>query len=114
LAAVIVLLHSMVPHHHHEIGQDLTCTELSHESENWLSILSDFFDLDLGVEHLDFFSVNLNVLFFFFVLLPSIGVFFFVFILQKFSKQVFIHWLLIPLNIRHLKAHILRGPPSMA
>ena len=55
LAVLIILLHSVVPHHHHSEAVSATsCTLVNSESdENLLDLLGEIFHTDLGDDHLE-------------------------------------------------------------
>jgi len=57
LAWALFLLHSWVPHHHHDADNQAVCVE-GEESEDILGLLSFIFHEDLGEHHLEHVSVD--------------------------------------------------------
>lgn len=73
MAVLIVLLHSIVPHHHHnraEQASQCNLTEPANET-GLINLLGDLFHVDLGADHLENLTQVVNST----VLIPVLEVF---------------------------------------
>lgn len=110
LATILLMLHSVLPHQHHdELSQEEHLAQ-NEEARTWLDYLKLAFHTDLGDSHLEEFETqNYSQLVLFFswdVITPICHEF------RLLDKPLFAETTFLALKSPHLISHGFRGPPS--